>query len=137
MSYGILKRTLGSDPASDANAWSISEDHETPRDARRLEAIADLYEKFPHWAERLEYLWREVENPRPIGRLDHWTDKRKDSRWSTWWIVLGLVFAILFGLIASVLGALQVWISYCSWMEDPGVLGCSAKLVSSRAAVRD
>jgi hypothetical protein len=68
-----------------------------------------------------------MENPTPVTRIERWSDKRKSARWATWWVVLGLLFAVLFGFAATALGAVQVWISYCSWLDDPTVRGCSAK----------
>ncbi len=70
-----------------------------------------------------------MENPTPVTRIERWSDKRKSARWTTWWVVLGLLFAVLFGFAATALGAVQVWISYCSWLDDPTVRGCSAKSV--------
>lgn len=109
----------------------FSQRHEGPRGARKPENIADLYEKFPHWGERLDVLWKEIENPTPVTRIERWSDRRKSARWNTWWVVVGLFFAVFFGLTTTVLGALQVWISYCSWLDDPMVAGCSAKSAAS------
>jgi hypothetical protein len=111
-----------------AEGFSVfSRGHEGPRDARNPENMADLYQRFPHWAERLDVLWREIENPTPVTRIERWSERRKSARWATWWVVLGLLCALLFGLMATVLGALQVWISYCSWLDDPMVPGCPTK----------
>lgn len=109
--------------------------HETPRDARHPENLGELYERFPHWGERLEVLFKEIENPTPMTRIEKWSEKRKSPRWTTWWVALGLFVAILFGVAATTLAALQVWISWCSWIDDPTVSGCSAKrILASKAA---
>ncbi len=130
-SPAILKEAEKEDPAF-AEGFSIfSQRHEGPRDARNPENIGDLYRKFPHWGERLDVLWKEIENPAPITRIERWSDKRKSSRWSTWWVVLGLGFAVLFGVVATALSAVQVWISYCAWLDNPMVAGCSAKSATS------
>jgi hypothetical protein len=126
-----LRNAAKRDPAFAEGFSVFSQRHEGPRDARKPENVADLYKKFPHWGERLDVLWKEIENPTPVTRIERWSDRRKSARWNTWWVVLGLVFAVLFGLAATILGALQVWISYCSWLDDPMVAGCSAKPASS------
>jgi hypothetical protein len=127
----ILRDAAKRDPAFAEGFSVFSQRHEGPRDARKPETIADLYKKFPHWGERLDVLWKEIENPTPVTRVERWSDKRKSARWTTWWVVLGLVFAVMFGLTATILGAMQVWISYCSWLDDPMVRGCSAKSTAS------
>ncbi|KAL1836639.1 hypothetical protein VTJ49DRAFT_4826 [Mycothermus thermophilus] len=136
-SQDMLREAMGHDSATLESFGGMSSGHERRQDARRPETIADLYDKFPYWADRLEHLWREVENPRPVTRVERWVDKRKDQRWSTWWVVLGVMLAVLFGITATILGALQVWISYCSWLDDPRVAGCSAKLPVHGEAVGD
>ncbi|KAK3306102.1 uncharacterized protein B0T15DRAFT_372454, partial [Chaetomium strumarium] len=91
-----------------AEGFSVfSRGHEGPRDARNPENMADLYKNYPHWAERLDVLWREIENPTPVTRIERWSERRKSARWATWLVVLGLLCALLFGLMATVLGALQ------------------------------
>jgi len=122
------------DPAFSEPFATYSFQHETPRDARNPENIGDLYDKFPRWGERLEVLFKEIENPTPMTRIEKWSEKRKSPRWTTWWVAVGLFVAILFGVAATAIGALQVWISWCSWMDDPTVSGCSAKPVSSSPA---
>jgi hypothetical protein len=41
--------------------------------------------------------------------------------------VLALMLAFLFGIFATVLGALQVWISYCSWKGPSAGWACQTK----------
>ncbi len=130
-SQAILREAAKQDPSFDGGFSVFSQRHEVPRDARNPETMGDLYRKFPRWGERLDVLWKEVENPTAVTRIERWSERRKSPRWNTWWVVLGLVFAGLFGLLASILGALQVWISYCSWRDDPAVAGCSAKWSAS------
>jgi len=46
---------------------------------------------------------------------EKWSDRRKSPRFMYWAGVLALVLAFLFGIFATVLGVLRVWISYCGW----------------------
>lgn len=104
---------------------SRSLEHQSPEDAKRPADVKDLYKKFPFWAVRLQNLWEEADNPSPLTYIGKLTDRNKSPRFTYWCTVVGITIAIMFGVMSSLLGALQVWISYCSWMGDPGIRGCS------------
>ncbi|PKS08763.1 hypothetical protein jhhlp_004816 [Lomentospora prolificans] len=108
--------------------------HWVRRDAASLADLQSLYVRFPHWNQRIHRLWSELENPTAITRWEKWSDKRKSAWYATWWGVLGIAMALIFGCASILLGALQVWISYCSWIDDDSVVGCGlkARLLSSR-----
>lgn len=130
----ILKEAIKEDSAFGSAFSTFSLPHDGPRDARTPDTIGLLYKRFPHWGGRLEDLWKEVDDPTPVTRIERFSEKRKSPRWTTWWVLLGLVFAILFGITATVLGAMQVWISWCSWMDDPAAKGCSAKIWKTKTS---
>lgn len=60
-------------------------------------------------------LWREAENPAPISKLGWWSESRKSPRFTYWVGVIALSLALFFGIVASVLSAAQVWVSYNAW----------------------
>ncbi|KAM7184915.1 hypothetical protein V8F20_012007 [Naviculisporaceae sp. PSN 640] len=99
--------------------------HEHPQDALDPDDVRSLYQKYPHWAERLYSLWKEAEDPTPVTMVERWSESRKNPRFTYWCTVVSLSIAIAFGAVATVLGALQVWISYCGWVADPGATFCS------------
>ncbi|KAM7195017.1 hypothetical protein V8F33_006886 [Rhypophila sp. PSN 637] len=99
--------------------------HEHPQDALDPDDVRSLYRKYPYWAERLYSLWKEAEDPTPVTMVERWSESRKNPRFTYWCTVVSLSIAIAFGAVATMLGALQVWISYCSWLDDPGVALCS------------
>lgn len=68
---------------------------------------------YPNWADRLYRLWKEADNP-----------SKKSPRFTYWIVVSALCFAIFLGLVATSLGTTQVWIPYCAWKDDSGVIGC-------------
>jgi hypothetical protein len=76
--------------------------------------IGDLYEKFLRWGEHLEVPFKDIEDTTPMTRIEKWSEKRSSPRWTTWWIAVGLCVAILFGVAATAIEALQAWISWCS-----------------------
>ncbi|KAK8024336.1 hypothetical protein PG993_012402 [Apiospora rasikravindrae] len=99
--------------------------HATQRDALLPRSVSALYQRFPYWGERLYDLWVEAEDPTPITTVGKWSDSKKSGRYVYWAGFVALVIVILFGIAATVLAALQVWISWCSWVDDPNRPGCS------------
>ena len=102
-------------------------DHERPSDALDPTDVRSLYEKYPYWADRLYELWREADDPTPTTRIERWTEARRNPRFTYWCAVISIVIAILFGMIATSLAAVQVWITWCEWIEDPSVAQCGYK----------
>jgi hypothetical protein len=122
--YGLDKSFLKPFPAHYG-------DHEHPRDALDPEDIWSLYQKYPYWADRLYALWKEADDPTPITMIERWSESRKNPRFTYWCTVVSLIIAISFGIVATVLSAVQVWISYCSWISDPIKPLCWEKSPSS------
>lgn len=99
--------------AAFANALSIyspHQSHKTPWDARGPANVHDLYQRYPHWGERLHVLWKEIENPTPMTGVEKWTEKRRGHFWTTWWGIMGVAAAIVSLIITMGLGGVQVWI---------------------------
>ncbi|KAI1125909.1 hypothetical protein F5Y10DRAFT_246127 [Nemania abortiva] len=104
-----------------------SRDHESPSDALDASDVRSLYQKYPYWADRLYDLWREADDPTPTTRIERWTEARRNPRFTYWCTVISILIAILFGVFATALGAVQVWISWCAWVDDPTVAQCGYK----------
>jgi hypothetical protein len=98
--------------------------HNSPRDALQPEDVQALGAKFPHWGDRLYKLWKEADEPAPVSQLGWWSESKKSPRFTYWAGIIALSFAVVFGILATVLSALQVWISYCTWKNDPMSSGC-------------
>ncbi|KAK8109766.1 hypothetical protein PG999_007903 [Apiospora kogelbergensis] len=99
--------------------------HETQRDALQPRSVSALYHKFPYWGERLYDLWIEAEDPTPITTVGNWSDSKKSGRYVYWAGFMAIVIAIIFGIAATALAAVQVWISWCAWVADPSRPSCS------------
>ena len=104
-----------------------SSDHENAGDVQKPTDVYSLYEQFPFWGARLQSLWTEAEEPTPTTFIGKLSDRKKSPRFTYWCGVLTLTVALMFGIVATILAALQVWISYCSWMGDTPVRGCGLK----------
>lgn len=94
--------------------------HERPEDALLPYNMQHLFERFPHWGERLYTILREAEDPTSMIWYERWSDRRKSPRYAYWVTTIALGLAIFFGVATTILGALQVWISYRSWKESSG-----------------
>lgn len=71
------------------------------------------FESFSFWRDRLIILKEAYDESRPKTLSQWWFDRRNGEQWYTFWIaVLVFVVAITFGVIQSVEGALQVYLSY-------------------------
>ncbi len=99
--------------------------HEHPQDALDPEDVRSLYQKYPYWADRLYALWKEADDPTPVTTIERWSESRRNPRFTYWCTVVSLTIAIMFGISATVLAALQVWISYCTWIDNPMKSLCS------------
>lgn len=100
-------------------------DHQNAGDVQKPTDVYGLYEQFPFWGARLQNLWAEAEEPTPTSFIGKLSDRKKSPRFMYWCGVLTLTVAVMFGIVSTILAALQVWISYCSWMGD--VSGCGLK----------
>lgn len=64
---------------------------------------------YGHWQERLSVLQTALDTSKPRGLKQLYWDKRDSSQFYTFWFaVLAIVLTLLFGLVQSVTGVLQV-----------------------------
>lgn len=96
--------------------------------------VQELFEEFPYWGDRLYKILKEVEDPTPMMWYERWSDRKKNPRYTYWAGVVTLGLALLFGILATILGALQVWISYCSWQGRSAGHVCKAPVDSAASA---
>lgn len=71
---------------------------------------ARLPEKYKYWGQRLEIirLAYDASEPKDLGQW--WRDRRNKVQWYTFWVaILILVLTIVFGLIQSITGVMQVY----------------------------
>ena len=74
----------------------------TPKD-RKLE-------DYHFWRERLETIVEAYDSSEPKALPQWWNDRRNKVQWYTFWTaVLILLLTIVFGLIQSITGILQVY----------------------------
>ncbi|KAK0754950.1 hypothetical protein B0T18DRAFT_455215 [Schizothecium vesticola] len=93
----------------------VTEHNLDPHIARcgNLRAQNRRFEHFSFWHDRLIILKQAFDESSPRGLRQWWNDRRNSVQWSTFWVAI-LVFAmtVFFGLVQSVEGALQVYLSW-------------------------
>ncbi|RYP61195.1 hypothetical protein DL771_010201 [Monosporascus sp. 5C6A] len=79
----------------------------------RLKTELRRIEKFRFWRDRLVMLKQVFDEAQPNTLTQWWYDRRNGVQWYTFWVaVLVLVLTILFGLVQSIEGALQVYVAF-------------------------
>lgn len=66
--------------------------------------------EFRYWHDRLVALLQRFEHPRQTTLKQAWFDRRNGAQWYSLWFAIGLT--LLFGLIQSIEGAIQVYKAY-------------------------
>ncbi|KAI1318479.1 hypothetical protein F5Y16DRAFT_118352 [Xylariaceae sp. FL0255] len=70
---------------------------------------------YMYLADRLEELYQQIQDPRPRTWLDKQLQRRSGARYMMLATLLGVIFAILLGIVALGLSAFQTWIAYQAW----------------------
>lgn len=72
-------------------------------------------ERFSTWHDRLVILKQAYDESRPQTISQWWWDRRDGVQWYTFWVaILVFAFTLFFGMIQSIEGAMQVYLSYKS-----------------------
>ncbi|KAI1131708.1 hypothetical protein F5Y10DRAFT_44077 [Nemania abortiva] len=71
------------------------------------------FENFNYWNNRLVILKQALDEARPQTLSQWWFDRRNGVQWYTFWVaILVFLVTIFFGLVQSIEGALQVYLSW-------------------------
>jgi hypothetical protein len=77
-----------------------------PTDARQVN-------KFEYWHDRLVILKDAFDEAEPVTVTQWWYDRRRRVQWYTFWVAaLVLALTVIFGVVQSVEGAMQVYKAY-------------------------
>ncbi|MCJ1327308.1 hypothetical protein MMC10_003976 [Thelotrema lepadinum] len=64
---------------------------------------------------RLLELYEELQDPRPRGWFEEWMERRSSGRYIMMATLIGVVVAILLGIVGLSISILQSWIAYQAW----------------------
>ncbi|KAK8131132.1 hypothetical protein PG984_007570 [Apiospora sp. TS-2023a] len=77
------------------------------------------YENFKYWNNRLVILKQALDDARPQTMMQWWHDRRHGVQWYTFWVaILVFIVTIFFGIVQSLEGALEVWLSWKSMEQS-------------------
>lgn len=60
-------------------------------------------------------LYEEIENPSPDGLFEKWLERRSGARYVMLATLIGVLFAVLLGILSLVASIFQAYISYQAW----------------------
>lgn len=90
------------------------------REFGRLKPDDRKIERFEFWHDRIVLLKEVYDDARPRMLSQLWYDRRNGLQWYTFWIAIVLfVLTVVFGLIQSIEGGMQAYVSYKQWKASP------------------
>lgn len=66
-------------------------------------------------------LYDELENPRPRGLIDIWLEQRSKARHVMLATLVGVIIAVILGMLGLVVGIFQAWVAYQAWKHPVNV----------------
>jgi hypothetical protein len=92
-----------------------SSDERIDKDLLRVGSLRSherRFENFSYWHDRLVILKQEFDDSTPRTLSQWWNDRRNSVQWYTFWVaILVFIMTVFFGVVQSVEGALQVYLS--------------------------
>jgi hypothetical protein len=67
-------------------------------------------------------LYEELENPKPRGLLDKWLERKSRARHLMLATLVGVVIAVVLGMVSLAVGSYQAWLGYQAWKHPAGTL---------------
>jgi hypothetical protein len=87
----------------------------------RKEGEEDI--SYHYFGSRLMDLYEEIENPSPRGFLEKWLERKSGARYLMLATLIGVIIAIILGVLGLAIGILQAWVAYEAWkypINNPG-----------------
>ncbi|KAM7210107.1 hypothetical protein V8F06_014510 [Rhypophila decipiens] len=79
------------------------------------------FERFIYWHDRLVILKQAFDEASPRGWRQWWNDRRNSVQWYTFWVAVWVyVTAVVFGIVQSVEGGLQVYLAWTGAAKGVG-----------------
>lgn len=64
---------------------------------------------------KLMDLYEEVDNPGPRGFMEKWFERRNGTRYVMMVTLVGVIIAVIFGILSLAVGLFQPWVAYAAW----------------------
>lgn len=112
-------------PLEDVRSYQILQDFvdrkEFDADCKHFESKTigrdsdEDYVEFQYLGTRLSILTDEIRNPRPYSPLHRWLQGISGERYVMLATLIGVIVAVLLGLLALILSAFQTYVSWQAW----------------------
>ncbi|KAL6799895.1 hypothetical protein J3E68DRAFT_435411 [Trichoderma sp. SZMC 28012] len=70
---------------------------------------------YNYFGARLVDLFKELEDPSPRGILEKWLQRKSGARYMMMATLIGVIIAIILGVLGLAVGVFQAWVSYEAW----------------------
>ncbi|KAK4085020.1 uncharacterized protein Triagg1_10 [Trichoderma aggressivum f. europaeum] len=70
---------------------------------------------YNYFGSRLVDLFKELEDPSPRGILEKWLQRKSGARYMMMATLVGVIIAIILGILGLAVGVFQAWVSYEAW----------------------
>ncbi|KAH8649061.1 hypothetical protein BX600DRAFT_442333 [Xylariales sp. PMI_506] len=70
---------------------------------------------YRYFGSRLLELYDEVENPSPRGLMEKWFERKSGARYVMMATFVGVIIAVILGILSLAVGIFQSWVAYESW----------------------
>ena len=80
----------------------------------------DEHVAYQCFGDRLEELYDELESPTPRGVLDEWLHRKSGARYVMLATLIGVLFAVLLGMLSLAVSIFQAYIGYQAWKHPVG-----------------
>jgi uncharacterized membrane protein YdfJ with MMPL/SSD domain len=70
---------------------------------------------YPYLRDRLLDLCDEVENPKARGYVEKWFERRSGARYVMMATFIGVIFAVILGMLSLAVSIFQAWVGYQQW----------------------
>lgn len=77
---------------------------------------------YASWDSRLVDLYDAIENPQPRGWLEKWFERRSGARYVMMATFIGVIIAIILGLLGLAVAIFQAWVAYQQWKHPVSLL---------------
>jgi len=65
-------------------------------------------------------LYDEIENPKPRSWVEKWVERRSGARYVMMATLIGVIIAVILGLLGLAVGGFQAWVGYQQWQHPVG-----------------
>ncbi|PSN71043.1 hypothetical protein BS50DRAFT_570448 [Corynespora cassiicola Philippines] len=94
--------------------------HKFDEDCLRYESAryrdeGEVASSYPYFGARLAELYDELQTPTPRGKLHTWLERKSGSRYVMMVTMVGVLIAIVIGLLSLGVSGFQAWVTYQQW----------------------